>query len=107
MKSYAAVVVAALIAAGGAGARESSLKLTSTDVHEGQTIAAAQIASVMGCTGSNVSPRGDTPHHYRFTLFALDTERLDVPAGATAAYVGFNVHAQTLAKSELTALYGR
>jgi hypothetical protein len=32
---------------------------------------------------------------------------LDIPAGATAAYVGFNVHAHTLAKTDLTALYGR
>jgi hypothetical protein len=30
-----------------------------------------------------------------------------VPANATAAYVGFNVHAHTIAKATFTALYGR
>lgn len=185
MKSRITVVIASLVAVGGAGAQKSTLKLTSTDVHQGKTIAAAQVASVMGCTGNNVSPalswsgapagtksfaltvydpdaptgsgwwhwvvynipanamtlpagagdpkknllpagatQGNTdfgvpgyggpcpppkdkPHHYHFTLFALDADKLDVPANATAAYVGFNIHAHTLAKAELTALYGR
>jgi Raf kinase inhibitor-like YbhB/YbcL family protein len=57
--------------------------------------------------GGPCPPPKDTPHHYHFTLFALDTDKLDIPAGATAAYVGFNVHAHTLAKTDLTALYGR
>src|ERR1041385_3498263 len=55
MKSHIAVVAASLVAVT-AGAQKSSLKLTSTDVHAGKTIAAAQVANVMGCTGSNVSP---------------------------------------------------
>ncbi len=46
-------------------------------------------------------------HHYVFTVFALDTDKIDVPASATAAYVGFNLHAHTIAKAKLTALYGR
>lgn len=52
-------------------------------------------------------PVGDKPHHYHFTVFALDTDKIDAPANATAAYVGFNLHAHTLAKAELTALYNR
>jgi len=40
-------------------------------------------------------------------VYALDTDKLDLPASATAAYVGFNLHAHTLAKAELVALYGR
>ena len=42
-------------------------------------------------------------------LDALDDDRdkLDVPAGATAAYVGFNIHANTIGKATFTALYGR
>jgi Raf kinase inhibitor-like YbhB/YbcL family protein len=52
-------------------------------------------------------PPGDKPHHYHITVFALDTDKIDVPANATAAVVGFNLHAHTLAKAELTALYGR
>jgi Raf kinase inhibitor-like YbhB/YbcL family protein len=185
MKARFALVAASFAALANAGAQKSSLKLTSPDIHEGQTIATPQVASVMGCTGNNVSPalswsgapagtksfavtmydpdaptgsgwwhwvvynipasatsiaagagdpkknllpagsvQGNTdfgvpgyggpcpppkdkPHHYHITLFALDTDKLDVPAGATAAYVGFNLHAHTLAKTELLGLYGR
>jgi Raf kinase inhibitor-like YbhB/YbcL family protein len=51
--------------------------------------------------------KGDKPHRYVFTLFALNTDRLDLPANATAAYVGFNLHSHQLAKATLTAMYGR
>ena len=52
-------------------------------------------------------PPPGKPHHYVFTVYALDADKLDVPANATAAYVGFNVHAHTIGKATLTALYGR
>jgi Raf kinase inhibitor-like YbhB/YbcL family protein len=52
-------------------------------------------------------PPPGKPHHYVFTVFALNTDRIDVPANATAAYVGFNLGAHTIAKSKLTALYSR
>ena len=57
--------------------------------------------------GGACPPPGDKPHHYHITVFALDTDKLDIPAGATAAYVGFNLHAHTVGKAQLTALYGR
>ncbi|MGH7532735.1 MAG: YbhB/YbcL family Raf kinase inhibitor-like protein, partial [Gemmatimonadales bacterium] len=34
--------------------------------------------------GGACPPPGDTPHHYRITVYALDVDKLDVPAGATA-----------------------
>jgi Raf kinase inhibitor-like YbhB/YbcL family protein len=46
-------------------------------------------------------------HRYYLRLYALKVARLDVPADATAAYVGFMVRGQTLAKAELMGLYGR
>jgi len=52
-------------------------------------------------------PAGDTPHRYIFTVYALKTAKLDLPANATAAMVGFNVHANQLAKATLTAKWGR
>ena len=52
-------------------------------------------------------PAGDKPHRYIFTVFALKTAKLEVPANATAAMVGFNVHANQLAKATLTAKWGR
>jgi Raf kinase inhibitor-like YbhB/YbcL family protein len=57
--------------------------------------------------GGACPPPGDKPHHYHLTVFALDTDKLDIPATATAAYVGFNLHAHTVAKAELNTVYGR
>jgi Raf kinase inhibitor-like YbhB/YbcL family protein len=56
--------------------------------------------------GGPCPPPGQ-PHHYIFTLYALNVDRIDVPANATAAYVGFNVHAHMIGAAKLTALYGR
>jgi Raf kinase inhibitor-like YbhB/YbcL family protein len=57
--------------------------------------------------GGPCPPKGDKPHPYTFTVFALDTEKLDIPAGGTAAFVGFNLHGHTLGKASFTAKYGR
>ena len=57
--------------------------------------------------GGPCPPPGDAPHHYVFTVYALKTDHIDVPANATAAMVGFNLHANQLAKATLTARYGR
>ena len=57
--------------------------------------------------GGPCPPPGAKPHHYYVTVYALNVEKIDVPANATAAYVGFNLHAHLLAKAELTALYSR
>ncbi len=185
MKSRIALLIASFSALSSVGAQKSSFKLTSPDIHEGKTVPNAQVATVMGCTGNNLSPalswsgapagtksfaltmydpdaptgsgwwhwvvynipanatslaagagdpkknllpagavQGNTdfgvpgyggpcpppkdkPHHYHIALFALDTDKLDIPAGATAAYVGFNIHGHTLAKAQLNATYAR
>jgi Raf kinase inhibitor-like YbhB/YbcL family protein len=57
--------------------------------------------------GGACPPEGDAPHHYIFTVYALDVASLDLPATATAAYVSFNLHAHTVAKATFTALYKR
>lgn len=57
--------------------------------------------------GGPCPPVGDKPHRYIFTLYALDTDKLDIPPSATAAYVGFNIHAHTVGKATFTAKYGR
>ena len=57
--------------------------------------------------GGPCPPVGDKPHHYHFKVFALKVDKLDVPGDATAAYVGFNLHANTLATAQVTGLYGR
>src|SRR3984885_5544535 len=45
-------------------------------------------------------PKGDAPHHYHFTIFAVDTPKLDGDENTTAAFVGFQLHFHTLAKAE-------
>ena len=56
--------------------------------------------------GGPCPPPGKS-HHYVFTVYALKTDKIDVPATATAAMVGFNLNANVLAKATLTGLYGR
>jgi Raf kinase inhibitor-like YbhB/YbcL family protein len=57
--------------------------------------------------GGPCPPVGDKPHHYHITVYALDAAKMDIPASATAAYVGFNIHGHLLGKTELVARYGR
>ena len=52
-------------------------------------------------------PPPGKPHRYYLRLYALKVAKLDVPADATAAYIGFMVRTQSLAKAELMGLYGR
>ena len=57
--------------------------------------------------GGACPPVGAKPHRYIFTVYALKAERIDAPDEASAAMVGFMIHANTLAKASLTAYYGR
>lgn len=57
--------------------------------------------------GGACPPKGDKPHRYIFTVHALKVEKLDVPADATAALVGFMINANRLGKASFTGLYGR
>lgn len=166
--------------AGGGG----KFTLSSPDITEGKTIAAAQVFNQFGCTGGNISPalswsnapagtqsfallmhdpdaptgsgwwhwvvynipagatslpagagdpkkslmpagtiQGRTdygsvgyggpcpppgkPHRYYLRLYALKVAKLEVPADASPALIGFNVNAAALGKAELMGLYGR
>jgi Raf kinase inhibitor-like YbhB/YbcL family protein len=57
--------------------------------------------------GGACPPKGDKPHRYFFTVYALNVPSIDVPATASAANVGFNVHAHTIGKAGFVARYGR
>ena len=57
--------------------------------------------------GGPCPPEGDKPHRYLFTVYALKTDKLDVPKGATASLVGFMVNANAIARTTLTGMYGR
>jgi Raf kinase inhibitor-like YbhB/YbcL family protein len=57
--------------------------------------------------GGPCPPQGDKPHRYVFTVYALKTDKLDVPADATAALAGFMINANKLGSATFTAKYGR
>lgn len=57
--------------------------------------------------GGACPPKGDKPHRYIFTVHALKVDKLEVPADATAALIGFMLHANALGKASFEARYGR
>ncbi len=57
--------------------------------------------------GGACPPVGDKPHRYQFTVYALDTERLDLDANASGAMVGYFLNGHTIAKATLTVYYSR
>lgn len=56
--------------------------------------------------GGPCPPKGDPPHHYVFTVFAVAVAKLPANAQSTPAAVGFNLHYHTLGKATLTGRYG-
>ncbi len=69
---------------------------------------AVQSRNDFGMTGYGgpCPPKGHKPHRYQFTIFAVDTERLDADEHASGALVGFNLNFHTLAKATLTGVWG-
>ena len=55
--------------------------------------------------GGACPPKGDKPHRYYFMVYALNVPAIDVPAAASAANVGFNIHAHRIASAGFTATY--
>jgi Raf kinase inhibitor-like YbhB/YbcL family protein len=51
--------------------------------------------------------KGDPPHRYVFTVYALSVEKLDVPADSSGAMVTSIVQDHLLAKAVFVAHYGR
>ena len=56
--------------------------------------------------GGACPPKGDDPHRYIFTLFALDVETLPLDANTGQAKIGYHLNAHALAKASFTARYG-
>lgn len=54
--------------------------------------------------GGAAPPQGES-HRYIFTVHAMDTDKIDVDAGASGAMVGFNVHFHALASASITVKY--
>lgn len=50
-------------------------------------------------------PPGHGPHHYHVVVHALDVPKLDVPADATPAFLGFNMFGHTLGRAMIVPVY--
>lgn len=57
--------------------------------------------------GGACPPAGAKAHRYVFTLHALKTAKLEIPADATAALAGFMIYGNTIEKTTFTATFGR
>ncbi|MDF7676118.1 YbhB/YbcL family Raf kinase inhibitor-like protein [Neisseriaceae bacterium ESL0693] len=57
--------------------------------------------------GGFYPPAGAPAHRYIFTLYALDTDHIDLPERATTSRVGFIINSHTIAKADITIYYGR
>jgi Raf kinase inhibitor-like YbhB/YbcL family protein len=57
--------------------------------------------------GGACPPQGDKPHRYIFTVFALNTEKLDQAADARPELIGFFLNSHAIAKASIMAYYGR
>jgi Raf kinase inhibitor-like YbhB/YbcL family protein len=57
--------------------------------------------------GGACPPKGDKPHRYILTVYALKTDKIDLNGEASGALVGYYVNQNTLAKASLTVTYGR
>ncbi|MGG7564976.1 YbhB/YbcL family Raf kinase inhibitor-like protein [Rhodovulum sp. DZ06] len=57
--------------------------------------------------GGPCPPEGDAAHRYDFTLYALPSEKLDVPEGASKAVHGFMINATALGKATFQGKFGR
>ncbi len=58
--------------------------------------------------GGPCPPEGDPPHHYRFTVYALDVPQVEgVGPGTTGAFLMFSLRGHVLAQGTYTGLYSR
>jgi Raf kinase inhibitor-like YbhB/YbcL family protein len=57
--------------------------------------------------GGPCPPRGDKPHRYVFTIYALKTDSIEAPPSSAPARIEPVLNANALAKASFTAFYGR
>ncbi|MCA3248458.1 MAG: YbhB/YbcL family Raf kinase inhibitor-like protein [Azospirillum sp.] len=57
--------------------------------------------------GGACPPPGAKPHRYIFKITALKVEKLDLPADASAALVGYMTNLNALTSAQIEATYGR
>ena len=56
--------------------------------------------------GGCAPPPGDPPHHYLFTVYALDVPKLELGSSTTYAFLRFSLRGHILAEGTRTGLFG-
>ncbi|MHB1287399.1 MAG: YbhB/YbcL family Raf kinase inhibitor-like protein [Leptospirales bacterium] len=56
--------------------------------------------------GGPCPPKGDRPHHYIFTVYALKVAHLDLPPNASPALIGYYLHMNMIGKGTIVGRYG-
>ena len=57
--------------------------------------------------GGACPPKGDKPHRYIFTVYALDVDKLPVEAATKPPVVGYQINAHAISKASIVSYYGR
>ena len=57
--------------------------------------------------GGACPPKDDKPHRYIFTVFALNTKKIEQDKNARPELIGFFLNSHTIAKASIMAYYGR
>ncbi|MBO0683755.1 MAG: YbhB/YbcL family Raf kinase inhibitor-like protein [Candidatus Dormibacteraeota bacterium] len=52
-------------------------------------------------------PQGHGDHRYLFTVHAVDVEKLDLPEGATPAFLGFNLFFHTVGRATIAPVFSQ
>ena len=69
---------------------------------------ALELVSDYGAVGfGGACPPPGEVHRYIFTVHALKTDKLDIPANASNALAGYMINANALAKASITAVFKR
>ena len=88
-----------------------NIPVTKTEFKKGEKLSMPMLETVTDFKntgyGGACPPKGHGVHHYNFTIYALDTEKLDVSVDTDPNEVEKIVKSHALASSTITALYQR
>ena len=85
----------------------STTSLPSGAAETGLPEGAVQLANDAGFPGfvGAAPPSGHGVHHYHVVVHALDVEKLDIPAEASPAYLGFNIFSHGIGRARLVGTF--
>jgi Raf kinase inhibitor-like YbhB/YbcL family protein len=55
--------------------------------------------------GGACPPKGDKPHRYVFTVYALNTEKIDQNSDSRPELIGFFLNSHAISKASIMAYY--